>query len=189
MTSNRPSRLLNLAEFAVFVVVLGFVYGVTQGVPRAAVPLPDPPIRAIQQARDRTHKCERQLGLKQTPVSKRPIVGLAYARWTLGLWQGRAQSVCRMARELGHPVAAIRAVWGPEHADEALAVAACESGHSRTPRAHNGQYLGMFQMGSYARSRYGHGDTPLEQARAAHAYWQDAGWSPWQCSPYGGLNW
>ena len=71
----------------------------------------------------------------------------------------------------------------------ALTVARCESGHSMTPRAHNGQYLGMFQMGSYARSRYGHGDTPLEQARAAHAYWQDDGWSPWQCSPYGGLQW
>lgn len=184
-------RVLNLCELLV-VAFLGcatFAYGMGHKPAARPDPPPTPLTKRISKARDRTHACERQLGLKRTPVSSKRAVGLAYQRWILTTWRTRAQVTCGLARELGHPVAAIRAVWGPAHADEALNVARCESGHSMTPRAHNGQYLGMFQMGEYARSRYGHGDTPLEQARAAHGYWQDAGWSPWQCSPYGGLNW
>jgi hypothetical protein len=144
---------------------------------------------AIDQARDRTHRCERQLGLDPTPVGQRDVTGARYRAWVLALWRTRAQATCRLARDLGHPAAAIRAVFGP-YADQALAVARCESGHSMTPRAHNGQYLGMFQMGDYARTTYGHSDTPLGQARAAHAYFVASGrdWSPWQCRP-GGLAW
>lgn len=70
---------------------------------------------------------------------------------------------------------------------EAITVARCEGNFN--PYAQNGQYLGTFQMGSYARSRYGHGYTIYEQAVAAYRYYRDAGWSPWQCSPYGGLQW
>lgn len=152
-----------------------------------AAPTPDQPMRQIHHARAATHACEQQLGLDPTPVSSRAVGGVRYRTWVLALWQGRAQAVCRLARELGYPAAAIRAVWGPEHTRAALTVARCESGLST--RAGNGQYQGMFQMGDYARSRYGHGDTALEQARAAHAYWEDASWGPWQCSPYGGLAW
>ena len=32
-------------------------------------------------------------------------------------------------------------------------------------RAQNGQYLGLFQMGSYERQLFGHGETAHEQAR------------------------
>lgn len=66
----------------------------------------------------------------------------------------------------------------------ALAVASCESGLS--VRAYNGQYLGLFQMGSYARSKYGHHPTsPWAQSRAAYRYYRDSGsdWSPWSCRP------
>jgi hypothetical protein len=49
--------------------------------------------------------------------------------------------------------------------------------------AENGQYLGLFQMGSYARARYGHATNAWGQARAAHRYWLAAGWSPWTCRP------
>jgi hypothetical protein len=66
---------------------------------------------------------------------------------------------------------------------QAIRVAKCESGWSLTPRAHNGQYLGMFQMGSFARGRYGHSSNPWGQARAAARYYRDAGWSPWACRP------
>jgi hypothetical protein len=55
----------------------------------------------------------------------------------------------------------------------------CETGGSYSPWASNGQYLGMFQMGSYARSRYGHGNNVWAQAKAAYAYFKDAGWAPW----------
>ena len=82
------------------------------------------------------------------------------------------------------PVEAICRVFG-RYCDQALRVTRCESGRSRTPRAVNGQYLGMFQMGNFARSTYGHGSTPIEQARAAWRYFDASGrdWSPWSCKP------
>jgi len=51
--------------------------------------------------------------------------------------------------------------------------------------AENGQYLGLFQMGDFARGAYGHGHTALEQARSAYAYFVASGrdWSPWECQP------
>jgi hypothetical protein len=66
---------------------------------------------------------------------------------------------------------------------QAVRVAKCESGWSLTPRAHNGQFLGAFQMGSYARGRYGHSTNIWGQAAAAYRYWRAAGWSPWACRP------
>lgn len=80
------------------------------------------------------------------------------------------------------PVEAIRIVFGP-YAGQAVAVAGCESRLS--PYASNGQYQGLFQMGSSERARYGHGSTPLEQARAAYVYFWTSGrdWSPWTCKP------
>jgi hypothetical protein len=66
---------------------------------------------------------------------------------------------------------------------QAVRVAKCESGWSLTPRAHNGQYLGAFQMGSFARSRYGHSTNIWGQSAAAYRYWRHAGWSPWACRP------
>jgi hypothetical protein len=68
---------------------------------------------------------------------------------------------------------------------EAWSVAYCETGGTFSVWASNGQYLGLWQMGSYARSRYGHGRDPWTQARAAHRYYVDSGrdWSPWTCKP------
>lgn len=73
-------------------------------------------------------------------------------------------------------------VFGP-YCWQALRVARCESGLYTWAR--NGQYLGLFQMGSYARARYGHGNDPWTQARAAYRYFVDSGrdWSPWTCKP------
>ena len=80
------------------------------------------------------------------------------------------------------PVAAITLVFG-RYAGQAVAVAKCESGLS--PNAGNGQYRGLFQMGSRERALYGHGGTALEQARAAFVYFVISGrdWSPWTCKP------
>lgn len=67
---------------------------------------------------------------------------------------------------------------------QAVRVARCESGLSNW--AKNGQYLGMFQMGSSERARYGHSNrSPWVQARAAHRYFVASGrdWSPWACKP------
>lgn len=66
---------------------------------------------------------------------------------------------------------------------EALNVAWCESRLSIWAR--NGQYLGLFQMGSYARAKYGHAWNAWVQSKAAYRYFRDSGsdWSPWECRP------
>jgi hypothetical protein len=94
----------------------------------------------------------------------------------------------RLARRLASapPKSAICHVFG-RYCREALAVSWCESRHSTT--AQNGQYLGLFQMGSHERDMYGHGPTALTQALAAHKYFvlTDRDWSPWSCKPAYGL--
>ncbi len=80
------------------------------------------------------------------------------------------------------PTAAIRMVFGP-YADQALRVSRCESNYD--VRARNGQFLGLFQMGSWERATYGDGATALEQSRAAYRYFVASGraWGPWECKP------
>lgn len=78
------------------------------------------------------------------------------------------------------PTMAIRIVFG-RNADEALRVSWCES--RWYPGAQNGQYLGLFQMGRWARSRYGHGADALTQAQAAYRYFRESGWAGWECKP------
>jgi hypothetical protein len=82
------------------------------------------------------------------------------------------------------PIQAIRMVFGP-YAEQAIRVSSCETGGTFSTRATNGQYLGLFQMGDYARGRYGHSWTALGQAKAAYRYFVDSGrdWSPWECRP------
>lgn len=79
---------------------------------------------------------------------------------------------------------AIYLVFGP-YAAQAMRVAGCETGHTYDPRATNGQYLGIFQMGDYARGKYGHGPSWLMQAVDAYEYFVASGkdWSPWECKP------
>jgi hypothetical protein len=95
----------------------------------------------------------------------------------------------RLARRLAKapPKAAICHVFGRRYCREAVQVSWCESRHSTT--AQNGQYLGLFQMGSYERQLFGHGPSALKQARAAHKYFvlTDRDWSPWSCKPWYGL--
>ena len=77
----------------------------------------------------------------------------------------------------------IRQVFGG-YGSQAVRVASCESGLSTWAR--NGQYLGLFQMGSTARAMFGHGPDVWSQARAAYRYFVYAGhsWSPWACRPW-----
>ena len=136
---------------------------------------------------------ERQAARDGELADRTPIVRgktCRWARFSAETWQARARSArkalerwqARQRELLTNPTYAICHVFGA-YCQEALRVASCESG--RGIYAQNGQYLGMFQMGNYARSRYGHGYTPLAQARAAYAYFVDSGrdWSPWSCKP------
>jgi hypothetical protein len=92
----------------------------------------------------------------------------------------------RMRRRAGQhaqkPEDVICRVFG-RHCRQAVSVAHCES-RLRTD-AQNGEYLGLFQMGSWARSLYGHGPSAVVQAKAAYRYFVESGldWSPWSCKP------
>jgi hypothetical protein len=79
----------------------------------------------------------------------------------------------------------IRIVFGA-YGDQAVKVADCETGGSFSVWASNGQYKGLFQMGSSERARYGHGNNAWAQSRAAKRYFVATGkdWSPWSCKPW-----
>jgi hypothetical protein len=108
---------------------------------------------------------------------------------TLELFETRAAIEARARRARAHtlrratPHSAIRAVFGG-YAGQALAVARCESGLSTVAR--NGEYHGLFQMGSNERSLYGHGGSAYAQAKAAYRYFVASGrdWGPWGCKPF-----
>lgn len=81
---------------------------------------------------------------------------------------------------------AIYKAFGPRYGPQAIRVASCETGGTFDLNAHNGQYLGLFQMGSNERRLYGHGSTAYAQAKAANRYFIASGrdWSPWSCKPW-----
>ncbi len=87
------------------------------------------------------------------------------------------------AVEAANPQNVICRVFGG-YCRQALAVSRCESGLQTD--AQNGQYLGLFQMGSSERRLFGHGPSAGDQARAAHRYFVASGrdWSPWSCKPW-----
>jgi hypothetical protein len=66
---------------------------------------------------------------------------------------------------------------------QAFRVAKCESGWSITPRAHNGRYLGMFQVSDHWRRTVpGWGMNPWAQSAHAYRVWRLVGWSHWACA-------
>lgn len=67
----------------------------------------------------------------------------------------------------------------------AMKIVKCETGGTYWPWVSNGQYQGIFQMGSNERATYGHGNNVWAQAKAAYAYYKAAGgfydpWLKWQ---------
>jgi len=148
--------------------------------------------RGIVDRRAATWRHQAAAGARRTPTEfrEREAIGCSYLRWLRQRWAGRAIYAYRIVVTLRDPDFAIEYVFG-SYASQAKRVAACESGDTdgdlspSVVYASNGQYQGMFQMGSSERSIYGHGSTPVEQARAAYAYFVDSGrdWSPWACKP------
>jgi Lysozyme like domain len=108
---------------------------------------------------------------------------LADARKTINAIQRLIRKREAAQTAASSPRGAICRVFG-EHCEEAVAVAWCES--RLEPDAQNGQYLGLFQMGSQERRLFGHGKTARKQAVAAHTYFVHSGrdWSPWSCKPW-----
>jgi hypothetical protein len=106
----------------------------------------------------------------------------ARARAELARRQAQAERRRLLSSLERSPQKAICHVFG-SYCAQALQVARCESGYSVDAR--NGQYRGLFQMGASARQLFGHGETALQQARAAYRYFVRSGrdWSPWSCKP------
>ena len=129
---------------------------------------------------------ENHRWLLSDPRFKREAtIRLTSARRSLSSTQAKAART-RAAlerRELRTPEKAICHVFG-SYCQQALQVAGCESRYETS--AQNGQYLGLFQMGSSERQLFGHGATALEQAKAAYRYFVRSGrdWSPWSCKPW-----
>jgi hypothetical protein len=131
----------------------------------------------------RTHRSLLSSGTRRTNAQS----NLSYAtrrvhQLTKTVAALRAKVHARDGRRLASlpPRRAICAVF-EDRCQEAIAVAWCES-HLQTT-AQNGQYLGLFQMGSYERRLFGHGQSAHDQAVAAHRYFVRSGrdWSPWSC--------
>jgi len=133
-----------------------------------------------------TKEAQRQLTLHRT---SRARTRLKVAQAKAAVARARA---ARREREQARRLAAYRAASPREaicnvfgsYCGQALAVARCESGLQTTAR--NGQYLGLFQMGSSERRLFGHGTVAIDQVKAAHRYFVASGrdWSPWSCKPW-----
>jgi hypothetical protein len=138
----------------------------------------------IIKTRAKTHACQDELGVHRSPVAQRVITGgPAYRAWVLYRWRYRLRFCRDVLEQLNaDPVKAILTVWGPHHGPKAVEVARCETGGTFSVYESNGQYLGLFQMGEWARGRYGHSYTPLGQARAAYRNFRENGWSQWACA-------
>ena len=124
-------------------------------------------------------EAKRQLSL-HTASLKRTERKAAAAQIAL---ERRAKARHLAAVAATSPPTVICRVFGA-YCREALAVSRCESG-LRTD-AQNGQYVGLFQMGSSERQIFGHGPSATAQAAAAHRYFVASGrdWSPWSCKPW-----
>ena len=121
----------------------------------------------------RQHRASVRRATRRLAAAKRDI---AHLRRVI-----RARDARRL--EALSPKAAICNAFD-RYCEQAIQVAWCESRLHTSAR--NGQYLGLFQMGSYARQLYGHGQTAHDQAVAAHRYFVSSGrdWSPWSCKPW-----
>lgn len=106
------------------------------------------------------------------------ILALALALFIVQIASGATSSSSRNAE-------IIKTVFG-SYGSQAVAVARCESGLSVWAGYGKHQYLGLFQMGSFARATYGHSNHAWGQARAAYRYFVASGrdWSPWTCKPW-----
>lgn len=144
-------------------------------------------LAALRKYRGKVRFLENNRSLLASGTAPATTKSLAYARkrvrqLTRTVAALRAKVRARELRGLAKlpPRRAICNVFG-SYCRQAIEVAWCESRLQTT--AENGQYRGLFQMGSYERSLFGHGSTAHAQARAAHRYFILSGrdWSPWGC--------
>jgi hypothetical protein len=134
-----------------------------------------------------TQHCERLADRDRSPTPSRRLYARTHSQpfrnWAYRLWNGRAHRACGKVRYLNaSPVRAVAYVFRRvAQVAKALSVVRCES-NFYTGASNGGVYLGLFQMGPYARAKYGHSRDALGQTWCAYFYYRDAGWSPWACA-------
>jgi hypothetical protein len=133
--------------------------------------------------------CQRITDRDRRPTPTRRLYARSgpgeFRSWAFRLWRGRARDSCGKVRYLNaDPVRAIRYVFRRVgEAAKAISVVDCETGGAfNTTASNGGVYLGLFQMGPYARARYGHSWDALGQTWSAYFYYRAAGWGPWECA-------
>jgi hypothetical protein len=124
----------------------------------------------------------RYAALTKAAIAKHTRVAAAKQARRLAAVRAKQRAQAEAKARSAGPRTAICRAFG-DYCQEALRVAHCESRLQTS--ASNGQYRGLFQMGSNERQLFGHGPTALEQAQAAHSYFVASGrdWSPWSCKP------
>jgi hypothetical protein len=140
--------------------------------------------RGIQWQRSQTWRWQDRAGVTRTPTrhAERRATSVPFLRWIDRLWLERKIRARHLASQRwgGSVQTIICRVFGSQ-CQEALYIAYRESRYSI--HAVNGQYLGLFQMGSGERSAYATAGyaTAYEQTVAAHNLYRARGWEPWTC--------
>jgi len=149
--------------------------------PTAATgPVKPPPCRMIRASKwNQLVRKERDLDGISRKLKNKPVCVRTYKRF-----KRHVQRVERRQLETNVRYAIAKAFDPIGRTDQAMAVAYCESTLNRF--ATNGQYLGLFQLGSHHHHRlngkpYSHA---YANARAAaEIVAADGGWSQWECQP------
>lgn len=138
------------------------------------------------------HKDQTAIAFIKSHMDLRSLQMSSNLAWYRAALHWHKNLLARWQAKLGPPhlggvagvQAIIRYVFGFS-GSQAVEVSRCETGGTFWPGSHNGQYLGIFQMGSSERARYGDYSDAYGQARAAYAYFLASGsdWSPWECQP------
>jgi hypothetical protein len=124
-----------------------------------------------------------EAGVARTPTryAERRTTSVAFLRWDERLWSTRRARAKARARAAPASIPGIIGRVFGANASEARAIAYRESHYETT--AVNGQYRGIFQMGSRERTTYatiGYA-TAYEQVVAAHNMFRVRGFEPWTC--------
>jgi hypothetical protein len=132
--------------------------------------------------RDYSRRARAWLALIMVPLMIAVMVALVWAARADAHWQpGRHNTIHAIQLNFG------------SHWRDAVDVSHCEAGafqwqvRGRPWTSANGQYKGLFQMGDWARDKFGHGPGPWAQAKAAAKNFRSNGsrWGgQWGCSPY-----
>ena len=95
---------------------------------------------------------------------------------------GAAGQAAQASNDKSSYQSALRAVcyyFGP-NCQTAMRIVKCETGGTYSTLSANGQYHGIFQMGSHERATFGDGNNVWAQAKAAYHYFLAAhGFGPW----------